>query len=109
LLVVTVCCRLEMRYGMKRQAVCGFAEGIARILGGPDRIKHSGRLVLRFDPIEVCYVEQLGAHIGDGIVVALEPIIALIERHLAPIDTPVPKHQMEINYGLLEVNSARKG
>lgn len=109
LLIVTVCCRLETRYGIKRQTVCGFADGIARILGGPDRVRQSGRLVLKFDPIQVDYVEQLGTQIGDGVVVALEPVMALIERHLAPVGRPVPKHQMEINYGLLEVSSARKG
>lgn len=109
LLIVTMCCRLETLYGIRRQTVCSFAEGIARILGGPDRVIRSGRLILKYDPIQVDYVDQLGPQISDGIVVALEPVITLIERHLTPADTPVPKHQMEMNYGLLEVKSGRKG
>ena len=88
LLIVTVCCRLDTRYGIKRQTVCAFADGIARILGGPDRVKQSGRLVLKFDQIQVDYVEQLGTQIGDGVVVALvcpfRPFFPAHRRPCAP-------------------------
>lgn len=108
LVVVTLCCRLETRYGMKRQSITGFAEDIARILGGPDKVTRAGRLILKYEPLRVDYVEQLRTHVDDGLVIALEPIIASIEQHLTPVDALIPKHQTEFNYGLIEVKAGRK-
>lgn len=104
LLLVGLFCRLETRFGLKRQAICGFAVDVARVLGGPNKASRAGRLILTYEPPQVVYVEQPGTHVEDGLVIALAPIIALVDEHLMPVSAPNPTHQTEIYFGLHEVS-----
>ncbi len=105
LFLVTLFCRLETRFGLKRQIICTSASEIAAILGRPTEVTKAGRLILTFEPTRVAYVEQREIYVEDGLVIALAPIISLVDEYLMPLSVSIPAHQTEINFGLREVSS----
>jgi len=105
LLLVVVCCKLETKYGLKRQVVGEVASRLVPALSGPSRVAPQARLVVTFDPVDVIYVEEANVAVPDGLVVALEPVFALVDAHLAPARSGSGKRQHEFNFGLLGVAS----
>lgn len=105
LFLVTLFCRLETRFGLRRQVVCASASEMAEILGGPTKVTKAGMLILTYEPPRVTYVERLEEHVEDGVVIALAPIISLVDEYLMPGSASTPAHQTEINFGLHEVSS----
>lgn len=105
LFLVALFCRLETRFGLKRQIICALATEIADVLGGSNKVTKAGRLILTYEPTRVTYVEQLQTNIDDGLVISLAPVISLVDDYLLPASAAIPVHQTEINFGLHEVSS----
>lgn len=82
MLVVSICCRLETQYGLKRAAVAALSEVIAPCLAVPRPLAQGARLVLDLQPPAAHYVERVH-DLADGLVVALAPIFATIDAYLA--------------------------
>lgn len=83
LLVITLCCRLESHYGLKRATVASLAKELARSLSGPRPLARDARLVLGFAPHSARYMEAAG-NIHDGLVVPLEPVFSQVDNYLLP-------------------------
>lgn len=83
LMVVALCCRLETRYSLKREAVAALAPHISKELARPRSVARHARLILEFDPPSATYVEKVG-DLADGLIIALEPIFEQVDDYLLP-------------------------
>ena len=81
-IVIAICCRLEVHYGLKRAVVAALSEVISPCVAVPRPLIQGARLVLEFDPPAAHYVEHVD-DIADGLVVALDPIFATIDPFVA--------------------------
>lgn len=83
LVLVGLCCVLEVRCSLKREAVVVLAPHIAKELAQPRAVTPSARLVLTFDPPSATYQEKL-EDIQEGLVVALRPVFDQVHSYLLP-------------------------
>src|ERR1043166_1752910 len=83
LLVVTLCCRLEQHFGLKRVTVASLASELARSLSGPRPVASDARLVLGFAPPSARYMET-SANVDEGLVVPLAPVFSQVDSYLQP-------------------------
>jgi hypothetical protein len=104
MVLIALCCRLETQHGLKRQSIVAIASEIAQALSRPNRIVKSAKLLLTYNPIQVEYCEQTIEVGDDALVIALEPIFAIVNEHLMPGHRP---KQYELNLGLLEVSAVQ--
>ena len=103
LLVVRTCSQLESRYGLQRDAVAGFSDGLRSALSGPRPVSATARLLLTFDPPNVRYVGDTES-IGEGLMVPLAPIFQAVYEYLLPGRAQLDWGQRELGFGPQAIN-----
>lgn len=83
LVLVLICCLLEGRLGLKREAVILLAPSIEQALARPAPVGASEWLVLGLDPPQADRLELL-ANVGDGIVMSLDRVFEQVDHYLVP-------------------------
>jgi hypothetical protein len=81
LLVVAVICEIERKYGVKRSMLCSVGDVVRRVLGGPRVVNREARLLVTFAPPRTTYLTP-DAPVGDGLIVALGPLFAVVDEYL---------------------------
>lgn len=81
--LVSVLCRLETVYGLKRSVVSALCESIAATLTVPRKVSKDACLILRVHGSACEYVDA-APQIDDGLVVALAPVFLAIDSYLLP-------------------------
>lgn len=107
LIVVVLCCRLETRYCLRREAVSTLAPHISKELARPRSVDRHARLVLKFDPPSATYVEKVN-DLADGLIVALEPVFEQVDDYLLPSHSLRVSTQRDLALGPVALASARK-
>lgn len=82
LFFISLCCRLEKHYGLRRDRVAALAPHIGEQLDG----QVGGaldRLLVQFDPPRATSLDS-NKEFVDGLVVALEPVIKQVDGYLLP-------------------------
>lgn len=82
LLFISLCCRLEQHYGLKRDKVAALAPHISAQLDGP-REAVFDRLLVQFDPPSARNVNTIDG-VVDGLIVAMEPVFEQVDGYLLP-------------------------
>ena len=82
LFFITLCCRLEKHYGLKRDKVAALAPHIGKQLDGQGQ-KAFDRLLVQFDPLMATNLEN-AERVADGLIVALEPVFKQVDGYLLP-------------------------
>lgn len=98
LLVVALCCRLEARYGLKRQTVVGIAAQLADQLSGPRAVATSARILILYEPLRVEYLGQAN-DVVDGLIVGLAPVFAQVDDYLIPGQSSSALMQRQLDLG----------
>lgn len=81
LIVLAVCYRLEAEFRIERKAIGEAYDKIATALSGPKPVSGHAKLLIRFSPLDVVYLEDM-AQVQSGIVFALQPIFDLVDGYL---------------------------
>lgn len=82
-LLLVLLCRLETKYGLKRNIVASLCEPIAAALAMPRAVSGQSRLVVLIESQACKYVDG-SPTVDDGLVVALGPIFLAIDSYLLP-------------------------
>lgn len=96
--ILAVCCELEERYCLKREAIATLIEKLRQTLSVPRTVATDARLVIRLTPPEVQYVDGV-VPVADGIVVPLQPIFQRIDGHLEPDSLRTVGDQRSLDLG----------
>lgn len=83
LVLVLICCLLEGRFGLRREAVVELAPGVEQALARPSVADASGWLLLSVQPSQVRRVER-PEDLSDGIVMSLDPVFEQVHHYLVP-------------------------
>jgi hypothetical protein len=102
LTVVAVLCELE-RMGLRKDAIARWVSPIQQALLGPRSIA-APQLLLTFDPSDAALGED-HARLNAGVVVDLDKILRLVDRHCAGVDS-VRDNQRELEFGPQSVGRA---
>jgi hypothetical protein len=81
LLVVTVACELERRYGVKRSVLASVNVPLRQALTGPRKASREARLVVTFTPPTATYLVP-EVPVTEGLVLALGPLFARVDEYL---------------------------
>jgi hypothetical protein len=82
LAVIAVCCELESRYGLHRDAIGRLVSDVRRALSGPKTLATADtRLIVTLNPLSVRYVDG-PSEVTAGLVVPLQAILRRIDGHL---------------------------
>ena len=81
LLVVAVACEIEEKYGVERKKLAQAAEALRRELTGPRGANRDARLLIRFAPSTVTYLES-GSPVAEGLVIQLGPLFEKVDEYL---------------------------
>lgn len=106
LLVVALCCRLEARYCLRRQAVAAFSAEVFKELSGPRSLGCGACLVLRFDPHSARYVEKIDEPL-DGLIVPLAYLFDQVDDYLLPGRANTRSKQGELALGPVSLTTER--
>lgn len=107
LAVITVCCELEKRYGLRRDAIAAVSQQLAQALLGPRAAATDAHLIMTIAPPDVQYVEQVPIGIREGLVVPLREIFARLDGYLSADYVPGTQQQRMLDLGPLPVAPAR--
>jgi hypothetical protein len=83
LVLVLICCLLDGRFGLKREAVVALAPSIEQALARPASAGASEWLVMRLDPPQADRLER-PATVDDGIVMSLDRVFEQVNHYLVP-------------------------
>lgn len=83
LVFVLVCCLLERRFGLKREAVVALAPSIEQALARPASADTPEWLVMRLDPPQAERLDR-PSNLGDGIVMSLDQVFKQVDHYLVP-------------------------
>lgn len=72
---------LEVRYGMRKDAIAAVFDLLRSALLGPKRQNSQAHLLISIDPPAVSYKEA-STKGSEGILVPLEPVFARVDQHL---------------------------
>lgn len=86
LIVITVACKLERNYGVKRSVLATVSEPLRQALTGPRKASRDARLMVTFTPPTVTYL-ALEATVTEGLVLPLGPLFAKIDEYLGVGET----------------------
>lgn len=81
LTVLAICCRLQARFGLKREIVALLVEDLRSLVRGPRPAVEDLRLLITVIPRSIEYVTS-PCCISEGIVLSLTDIFECIERYL---------------------------
>lgn len=81
LAVLTVCCELESRYGLRRDAIGTLVEELRKAISGPRSVSSNARLIISVSPLSVKYVDD-AENVAEGIALPLGGIFRRIDNHL---------------------------
>ncbi|WP_374710347.1 MerR family transcriptional regulator [Paraburkholderia terricola] len=82
LVVLAVCCELQTRCGLRRDAIASLVDDLRKILRGPRSVVSHARLVITVQPPSVEYLDAPSL-IGEGLVLPLEPIFERVDDYLS--------------------------
>jgi hypothetical protein len=82
LFFISLCCRLEQHYGLKRDKVAVLAPHIGAQLVNPHETGFD-HLLVQFDPPSARNVDKIEG-VADGLIVALEPVFEQVDGYLLP-------------------------
>lgn len=82
LTLLTICCRLQAKFGLKREIVALFVEDLRALLETPPPIGDDLQLLMTVIPRSVEYVTS-SSRISEGIVLSLTDVFRCIEHYLA--------------------------
>lgn len=98
LLVVVICCELESRYGLRRNAVAELVSTIADTLSRPRQVARDPRLVVCITPPSVQYLDDFSA-VQEGLVIPLARIFQQVDDYLIPSRTAKSSFQPQLDLG----------
>lgn len=81
LVLLAVCCELQTRYGLRRDAVASVFEELRTMMSGPRDVVAHARLLINVQPPAVRYLAPF-CSVDDGIVLPVEPIFERVYNHL---------------------------
>src|SRR5216683_896479 len=81
LLVVTVACEIERKYGVKRAVLALASESIREALRGPRTANRDARLLVTFTPPTATYLVP-DATVREGLVLELGGLFAKVDEYL---------------------------
>lgn len=99
LAVVAVLCELE-RMGLRKDAIARWVTPIQQVLSGP-RSMNAPQLLLTSEPTQASLGDEHGL-LGAGIVVDLDKILRLVDRHCAGVDGG-RESQRDLEFGPVSV------
>jgi hypothetical protein len=108
LAVITVCCELEQRYGLRRDVIAALGEQLAQALHGPRAATRDPYLLVTVAPPLVQYVEQMPVGVREGLVVPLSEVFARLGRYLSADFLPGAPEQGALDLGPLPVLPLRR-
>lgn len=108
LAVIAVCCELEQRYGLRRDAIAALGQQLARALVGPRAAAREPHLIMTVAPPLVQYVEQVPVGVREGLIVPLSEIFARLDRYLSADFVPGVPEQRALDLGPLPVPPLRR-
>jgi hypothetical protein len=82
LLVVTVACEIERKFGVKRAVLALASKALSEALTGPRIVARGARLVVTFTPPAATYLVADSALPQEGLVVALGGLFARVDEYL---------------------------
>jgi len=81
LIVVTVACELERKFGVKRNMLASVSKPLRQALTGPRKASREARLVVTFTPPTATYLEP-DAPVTEGLVLALGRLFERVDEYL---------------------------
>jgi hypothetical protein len=81
LLIVTVACELERKYGVKRSVLASLRVPLRQVLSGPRKASRDARLVVTFIPPTATYLDHEES-VTEGLVLPLGPLFARVDEYL---------------------------
>ena len=81
LLVASVACEIEQKYGVERKKLASIANALRQALRGPRGANRNARLLIIFAPPTATYLD-VNASVSEGLVVALGPLFAKVDEYL---------------------------
>lgn len=81
LLVITVACEIERKYGVKRGLLADVRKPLRQALSGPRSANRHARLVVTLRPPSATYLEA-DEPVREGLVIALGPLFARVDEYL---------------------------
>ena len=84
LLLVTVACELERKYGVKRNVLSTVGAPLRQSLTGPRKASRDARLVVTFTPPAATYLEP-EAPVKEGLVLALGGLFEKVDEYLGVV------------------------
>jgi hypothetical protein len=104
--VLAVCCELEARHGLRRDAIASLVSQLRQVLAVPRSVATDARLVIRLIPPDAKYFDGI-VPVPDGTVVPLQTIFGRIDSHLGADSSSHAGAQRSLDLGPVEVPSAR--
>lgn len=81
LIVLSVCCLLDERYGLKRAVIGQLVSGIQSALLGPRVVAQNAHLIVNIPTLSVRYVEKATA-LAEGLIFPMGDVFQRIDAHL---------------------------
>lgn len=81
LIVVTVACEMETKFGVKRNMLASISKPLRQALSGPRKASREARLVVTFTPPTATYLEP-DAPVTEGVVLALGSLFERVDEYL---------------------------
>ncbi|CAD5203858.1 hypothetical protein [Pseudomonas sp. FEN] len=108
LAVITICCELEARFGLRRDAIVSLSQDLARALLGPRPNTQEAYLIIQVCPSAVQFVEHVPSTLREGLVISLREIFARVDGYLVADYLPGLSQQQLLDLGLQSVTPNRK-
>jgi hypothetical protein len=107
LAVIAVCCELDTRYGLRRDAIAAVSPFLAQALLGPRTAGKDIHLIVSCVPPCVQYVEDVPVGVREGLVLPLRQLFARLDNYFTAEYVPGSQHQRSLDLGPMPVSPTR--
>lgn len=107
MILVAICCRLEEKCGLRRDALALLEPEISKLLSTPRESSASAQLAVSLSPLSARYATEM-QHGYTGTVLDLMPVFENIERYLMIDREGSRELQQVLNFGPLPIAGSKK-
>ncbi len=107
LIILTICCELESKFGLRRDVISNIVGNLQNVLSGPRMASDNSRLLINTTNADVEYIEGV-CEVAEGIVFPLQDIFRGVDNYLNNDSSYRNTAQKNLDYGPVAIQSTIK-